>query len=239
MIVAIDVGDARGHVVHDEPQLRFGRAQGFLSLLQPVNVVHEDERARHLAGRCCVRHDADRHPAGDAVRSGHQPVELGRLPVEGARHDRLRAFVDVGTDDVVHSKRGDRLGGQPEVLQERAVDVLAALVAIDVGDRRGHAVHDRSQLTLARGERVLRDLEIGDVVADDVDALDRPVDPVVRHHAAADPARAARRIGEFALEADRLARERAVVVGRDRVHRRDALHFGRATCRSPPSGSAD
>jgi hypothetical protein len=85
----------------------------------------------------------------------------------------------------------------PKVLQQRAVDVLAALGAIDVGDGRRHAVHDRAQLALACRQRVLRDLEVGDVVQHDVDALDRAVDPVIgtiaRESSATGPSRRAAR----------------------------------------------
>jgi hypothetical protein len=53
---------------------------------------------------------------------------------------------------------------------------VAALVAVDVRDRRRHAVHDRAKLRLARRQRILRELEVGDVVARDVLALDRAVE---------------------------------------------------------------
>ena len=81
---------------------------------------------------------------------------------------------------------------QAEELKERAVDVMAALVAIDVRHRRGHAVHDRAQLALARGQRVLRLLQVGDVVADDVLALDRPVEVQVRARSARESSARAR-----------------------------------------------
>ena len=193
-VVAVDVGDARRHVVHDEPQLGFGRAQRFLRLLQAVDVVHQHERARHVAGRRRVGHHADRHPPRLAVGARDEAIELGRLALERAGDLRLRALEDGGPDHVAQTQRRDLLRGDAEVLQQRAVDVLAALGAVDVGDRRRHAVHHRAQLALARRQRVLRDLEVGDVVQHDVDALDRAVDPVIRHHPPADPARAARRI---------------------------------------------
>ncbi len=79
---------------------------------------------------------------------------------------------------------------------------------------RRHAVHDCAELALARRQRVLRDLEVRDVVQHDVDALDRAVDPVIGHHPAADPARPARCIDEGALVAHRLAGERAILVRR-------------------------
>ena len=90
-------------------------------------------------------------------------------PSQRARQHRLRALVDA----VRRRRRAAASSptcsrGQAEVLQERAVDVVAALVAVDVGDRRRHAVHDRAQLDFARGQRVLRLLQVGDVVADDV-----------------------------------------------------------------------
>ena len=180
VIVAIDVRDARRHVVHDEPQLRLGRAQRFLRLLQSVDVVHQHERARHVARRRRIGNHADRHPARLAVGAGNEAVEFRRLAVERAGDDRLRAFEDGRADDVAQPQRRDLVRVDAEVLQQRPVDVLAALGAIDVGDRRRHAVHDRAQLALARRQRVLRDLEVGDVVQHDVDALDRAVDPVVR-----------------------------------------------------------
>ena len=62
-VVAVDVGHARRHVVHDEPQLGFRCAQRFLRLLQAVDVVHQDERAVHVARRRRVGDHADRHPA--------------------------------------------------------------------------------------------------------------------------------------------------------------------------------
>ena len=47
--VAVDVGHACRHVVHDEAQLGFARTQRLLGLLQPVDVVHEHECAAHFA----------------------------------------------------------------------------------------------------------------------------------------------------------------------------------------------
>ena len=88
---------------------------------------------------------------------------------------RLRTGVDAMPDHITQSERADLLGAQPEILQEWFVDVLTALVAVEIGHRRRDAVHDRAQLRFARGERVLRLLQVGDVVADDVVALDRPV----------------------------------------------------------------
>ena len=139
----------------------------------------------------------------------------------------LRAFEDGGADHVAQTQRRDLVRGDAEVLQQRAVDVLAALVAIDVGDRRRHAVHDGAQLALARRQRVLGDLEVGDVVQHDVDALDRAVDPVVRHHPPADPARAARRIEQRALVAHGFAGERPFLVRRERCGVVGTDHLGR------------
>ena len=93
-VLAIDVRDARRHVVHDEAQLRFGRAQRFLRLLQSVDVVHQDERARHVAGRRRIGHDADRHPPRLAVGARDEAIEFGRLAVERAGDLPLRAFED-------------------------------------------------------------------------------------------------------------------------------------------------
>ena len=104
---------------------------------------------------------------------GHEPVERRRFALERARQHRLRALVDALPDDVAQAQVADLLDRQAEVLQERAIDVVAALVAVDVRDRRRHAVHDRAKLRFARGQCILRELQIGDVVADDVFAAHR------------------------------------------------------------------
>ena len=226
-ILAIDVRDARRHVVHDQAQLGFRRPQRFLRLLQAVDVVHQDERARHLAGRRRIGNDADRHPARNAERPRDQPVEFGRLAVERPGDLRLRAFVDARTDDVGQPQRRHLACREPEVLQQRPVDVLATLGAIDVGHRRRHAVHHRPQLAFPRRQRVLRALEVGDVVEDDVDALDRAVDPVVRHHPSAHPPRPARRVDDRPFVDDGLARERPVLVRREPRGRLETDHVRR------------
>ncbi len=224
-IFAIDVRHARRHVVHDEPQLAFRRAQRFLRLLQAMDVVHQHERAVDFAGRTGIRHDADRHPAARAVRAGHEAVERRRLALERARQHRLRALVDALPDDVAQPQVADLIDRQAEVLEERPIDVMAALVAIDVRDGRGHAVHDRAKLRFARGQCILRELEIGDVVADDVLAAHRAVEIEIGHAARADPARAADDVDHRALVGQRLALHRAVAVGRERLRAFDAEHF--------------
>ena len=108
-------------------------------------------------------------------------------------------------DDVAQSELGHLLRGQPEIMQEGAIDVLAALVAVDVRHRRGHAVHDRAQLRFARGQGVLRLLQVGDVVADDIVALDRPVETEVGDDAIAQPPLPAVGVHALALVGDALA----------------------------------
>ena len=120
-------------------------------------------------------------------------------------------------DDVAQAQLAHLLGGQPEVLEERPIDVVTMLLAIDIGDRRRHAVHDDAQLRLARRESVLRFLHVGDVVADDVDALDAAVERVVRHHPPAHPSHAAARVLERTLVDQCLAGKRAVVERRQRL----------------------
>ena len=223
--VAVDVGDARRDVVHDEPQLGLGRAQRLLRLLQAVDVVHQHERAVHLARGGGVRHDADRHPAAHAVRARNEPVERGRLALERARDHRLRALVDPVADDVAQAELRDLLRRQAEVLEERPVDVVAVLVVVDVRDRCRHAVHDRAELRFARGEGVLRFLEVADVVADDVLALGRPVVIEVGNAAGAEPPLAAHRVDHRALVGDRLAEQAALAVRgeRERILRAEDL----------------
>ena len=108
-------------------------------------------------------------------------------------------------NDIAQAKLRHLLGGEPEVVQERAIDVLAALVAIDVRDRRRHAVHDRAQLRFARSQCVLRLLQVGDVVPDGVVALDRAVEAEVGNDAVAQPQRAAVGIDTRAFVGDGLA----------------------------------
>ena len=185
-------------------------AQRFLRLLQAVDVVHQHERAVHVAGRRRVGNHADGHPAPRAARARHQPIEGGRLALERARQHRLRAGVDAVADHVAQAHARHLLRGQSEILQERPVDVLAALVAVDVGDRCRDAVHDRAQLRFARGQRFLRFLQVGDVVADDVIALDRRVEVHVRDDLVAQPALATVDVVRLALVGHVLAARRAV-----------------------------
>ena len=230
-VLAVDVRHARRHVVHDQPQLGLGGAQRFLRLLEPVDVVHQHERAVHLARRPGVRHHADRHPAAHAARARDQPVEGGRFALQRPGQHRLRALVDAVADDVAQAQFGHLLGGQAEVLQEGAIDVVAVLVAVDVRDRRRHAVHDDAQLRLAGRQRVLHLLQVGDVVADDVDALDRAVELEVRDDLRAQPARTSLRVDGRALVGHRLARQRASA----RTSRRSAARprrRGSTGCRS-------
>ena len=201
-VVAVDVRHARRHVVHDEPQLRLARAQRFLRLLQPMDVVHQHERAGDLALRAHVRNDADGHPPAHAVGARDEAVERRRFAAQRAREHHLRALIDAVTDDVAQAQLRHLLRREPEVVQEGSVDVLAALVAVDVGHRRRHAVHDRAQLRFARGQGILRLLEVGDVVADDVVALDRAVEAEVGNDAVAQPALAAVGVDALALVGD-------------------------------------
>ncbi len=225
---AVDVGDARRNVVHDEPQLGLRRAQRLLRLLQPMDVVHQHERAVHLARGGSVRHDPYRHPAFHAVRARHKPVERGRLALERARDHRLRALVDPVADHVAQAELGDLLRREAEVLEERPVDVVAMLVVVDVGHRCRNAVHDRAELRFARREGVLRFLQVADVVADDVLALGRPVVVEVGHAARAEPALAAHRVDHRALVGDRLAEQAVLAVGRERQRILRAEDFLRA-----------
>ena len=94
---------------------------------------------------------------------------------------------------------------------------MAALVAVDVGDRCRHAVHDRAQLALARGQCVLRLFQVGDVVPDHVQALQRPVELRVRDDAAAQPAGAAIGVDDRLFVGDGLTRRRAL---HERLQRR-------------------
>ena len=210
-IVAVDVRHPRRHVVHDEAQLRLRRAQRLLRLLQAVDVVHQHERAVHFAGGRGIGHHANRHPAPHAVRARHQPVEGRGFALHRARQHRLRALVDAVPDDVAQPHLVDLLRRQPEELQERAVHVMAALVAIDIRHRRRHAVHDRAQLAFARGQRVLHLLEIGDVVADDVLALDGSVVAHVGHAPRPQPAFAAAGVDDRALVGDGFAADQYAI----------------------------
>src|SRR6202171_5610689 len=115
-------------------------------------------------------------------------------------------------DHVAQSERADLLGAQPEILQKWFVDVLAAFVAIEIGHPRRDAVHDRAQLRFARGQGVLRLLQVGDVVTDDVVALDGPVEVHVREDAVAKPSLPTIDIDVFALVGDALALGRAIDV---------------------------
>src|ERR1700676_1117485 len=89
---------------------------------------------------------------------------------------RLRAGVDAMPDHVAYAKRANLLRVQPEILQKWFVDVLTALVTIEVRDGSRDAIHDAAQLRFRGGERVLRLLQVGDVMADDVITLDRSVE---------------------------------------------------------------
>jgi hypothetical protein len=184
-VLAVDVGDPRRHIIHDQPELGFARAQRLLRLLQAMDVVHQHERAGDLALRAHVGHDADGHPASHAIGARHEPVEGGRFAAQCTRQHDLCALVDAVADDIAQAQLGDLLGGQPEVMQEGAIDVLTALVAIDVGHRRRHAVHDRAQLRFARRQGILGLFQVGDVMADDVIALDRSVEPEIGNDAVA------------------------------------------------------
>ena len=82
--IAVDVRHARRHVVHDQPQLGLAGAQRLLRLLEAVDVVHQHERAVHIARRRRVGHDADGHPAPRAARAGDQAIERGRFALERA-----------------------------------------------------------------------------------------------------------------------------------------------------------
>src|SRR3984893_11262279 len=115
-------------------------------------------------------------------------------------------------DHVAQSERADLLGAQPEILQKWLVDVLTALVAVEIGHRRRNAIHDRAQLRFARGQGVLRLLQVGDIVADDVVALDGPVEAHVREDAVAKPPLPTIDIDVLALEGDALALGRAIDV---------------------------
>ena len=130
-------------------------------------------------------------------------------------------------DDVAQAHLDGLILGQPEELQERAVDVMAAFVAVDVRDRCRHAVHDRAQLAFACGQRVLCLFQVRDVVADDVEALHRAVELGVRDDAAAQPARAARRIDDGLLVGHGLAGGRPQDEGLQRRVVSGARDFGR------------
>src|SRR4030081_139585 len=101
---------------------------------------------------------------------------------------------------VAQAERADLLAAQHEILQKWFVDVLAALVAIDIGHRGRDAVHDRAQLRFARGQGGLCLLQVGDVVADDVVALEGPVEVHVREDAVAKPSLPTIDIDVLALE---------------------------------------
>ena len=168
-------------------------------------VVHQHEGAVDHASRRGIRHDADRHPPANRIRARHQPLERRRFALQRARQQRLRARIDAVADDVAQAKLGNLLRGQAEILQERPVDILAALVPVDIGNRRRHAVHDRAQLRFPRSQRVLCLLQVGDVVADDVITLDRRVEAHVRDDLVAQPPLAAVDVDGLALVGNALA----------------------------------
>ncbi len=147
--------------------------------------------------------------------------------MQGARKHRLRAFVDALPHHLAQPQVAHLLDGQPEVLQERAVDVVAALVAVDVGDGRRHAVHDRAELRFARRQCILRELQVGDVVADDVFAAHGAVEIEVGHAARADPARAPDDVDHDALVNLRLGAHRPIAFGRQQLRAFDLLHLFR------------
>ena len=102
---------------------------------------------------------------------------------------------------------------------------MATLVAVDVRDRSGDAVHDRAELRLTRGQRILRELEVGDVVADDVFAAHRPVEVQVGHAARAYPPRAANDVDDDALVHQRLVLHRPIAIRRQVLRAFDTEHF--------------
>ena len=183
-IVAINVGNARRHVVHNQPQFDLRRAQCVLRLLESVNIVHQHERAMNFPRCRRVGHDADRHPAPDAIRPRHQPIERRRLAVQRAGQHLLRTFVDCRPEDIAQTHRRHLLDCYPEILQERAVDVTAALVMVEIGNGRRHTVHDRSELRLTLRQRLLSLFQVRDVMTDNVKALDRPIEFQVGYDAA-------------------------------------------------------
>jgi hypothetical protein len=175
------------------------------ALFEAMVVVHQHEGAVDHASRRGIRHDADRHPPANRIRARHQPLERRRFALQRARQQRLRARIDAVADDVAQAKLGNLLRGQAEILQERPVDILAALVPVDIGNRRRHAVHDRAQLRFPRSQRVLCLLQVGDVVADDVITLDRRVEAHVRDDLVAQPPLAAVDVDGLALVGNALA----------------------------------
>ena len=145
-VFAIDISHASRHVVHDQPQFGLAGAQRFLRLLQAMDVVHQHECAVHLARRRRVGDHADGHPSLCSTGPRNETVERRRFTVQGAGQHRLCARVNAVPDHVAKAQRADLLGAQAEILQKWPVDVLTALVAIEIGHRRRDAVHDRPQL---------------------------------------------------------------------------------------------
>ena len=82
-----------------------------------------------------------------------------------------------------------------------------------------------AELRLTRGQRILRELEVGDVVADDVFAAHRPVEVQVGHAARAYPPRAANDVDDDALVHQRLVLHRPIAIRRQVLRAFDTEHF--------------
>jgi len=183
--------------------------------------------ADHAAFGVAVRRVMHRLPplVSDGLRQ--ELLDGDRLALQHALEERPHLGEALAADDIGHRAAGELVALQAEPFLVVTVQEAVMKLAIDVRDARRNVVHDEAQLGFRSPQRFLRLLQLADLVEHHVDALDRAVDLVVGHHPAADPARAARRVDQRALEAHGLAGERTILVGGLGRRVLEADHFGR------------
>ncbi len=113
--VAVDVGDARRHVVHDEPQLGLAR-RARLPAPASGRGCRSSARTRRTP-RPQARRPARRGSSSSGATPpapGTSRSNDGRLALQRARQHRLRTGIDAVADDVAQAKLGDALAVSPK-----------------------------------------------------------------------------------------------------------------------------
>ncbi len=147
----VEIEDRGADAVGDEPQPVLALAGFELEPLQVVDVGVGDEEATDVTLRRAVRVVVDADPDRRAPRRDQLPLEIGPLAVERSVDVGVVERVDVAADDLDDLPADDVFVPLGDPGQERVVDELVALIAIDVG--KGEP--ERVQLALRQGRQAV------------------------------------------------------------------------------------
>ncbi len=151
-------------------------------------------------------------PALLARGQHHLPLVGGGLARHHALHHRREVVEGLGPQHLGGGVADDVAEAEPAQVGEGAVHEDVAPLGVQVGDRDGDVVHEQAQLRLLLGELVLRDLQVVDVAADDVVALEDALRVHVRLQAHQVPAHVAVGRADEPLVGEALAAPQALDV---------------------------